>query len=94
MTVFSGSRYVTTPPTKVGNTIMLKLRERHKFDISKASLYTVIQGDTIDGIAYKLYGNASLWWAIMDANPKYQNELDMKAGDVINIPALDEVLGL
>jgi phage tail protein X len=54
--------------------------------------YTVVQGDTIDGIAYSNYGNAQLGWAIMDANPALQSEMDIKAGDVIKIPPFDEVV--
>ena len=54
--------------------------------------YTVIQGDTIDGIAYKQYGNAQLGWAIMDANPTFQSEMDIEAGDIIKIPPFEEVV--
>lgn len=75
-----------------GDTAVLEIRERYTFDTTDATYYTVVQGDTIDGISYTQYGNAQLWWAILDANPKYQTELDIKPGDVLVIPPFDEVV--
>ena len=93
MSVFQGSRYVKTSAyVRRGETLVLSIRNRNHFDASKATFYTVVQGDTIDGIAYKQYGNAQLWWAIMDANPLYQSEIEIKPGDVLVIPPFDEVV--
>lgn len=93
MAVFQDSRYVKTSAyVRQGNTLTLSIRSRNHFNIDKSTYYTVVQGDTIDGIAYKQYGNAQLWWAIMDANPKYQSELEIKSGDVLVIPSFDEVV--
>lgn len=95
MAVFQGSRYVKTPAyVRRGETLVLGMRERHHFKESSCQYYTVVQGDTIDGIAYKKYGNAQLGWAIMDANPLYQSEIEVKAGDVIKIPPYEEVVKL
>lgn len=93
MAVFRDSRYTKTPAyVRQGSTLILDIRIRNHFDLSKATFYTVVQGDTIDGIAHKQYGNAQLYWAIMDANPKYQSELEIKPGDVLTIPSYDEVV--
>ena len=92
MAVFQDSRYVKTSAYMRDSTLILGIRSRNHFDSSKASYYTVVQRDTIDGIAYNQYGNAQLWWAIMDANPKYQSEIEIKPGDVIMIPSYDEVV--
>lgn len=93
MAVFQGSRYVKTPAyVRRGETLILSVRKRTHFKESLCSYYTVVQGDTIDGIAYKHYGNAQLGWAIMDANPIYQSEIEVKAGDVIKIPPFEEVV--
>ena len=93
MSVFQGSRYVNTSAyVRRGETLTLGIRERCKFNPERATFYTVVQRDTIDGIAFKRYGNAQLWWAIMDANPKYQSELEIKPGDILMIPAFDEVV--
>lgn len=93
MSVFRDSRYVRTSAyVRRGETLILGIRNRNKFDIEKSTFYTVVQGDTIDGIAHKQYSNAQLWWAIMDANPIYQSEIDIKPGDILVIPSFDEVV--
>ena len=93
MAVFQGSRYVKTPAyVRRGETLILSMRARNQFKESNCRYYTVVQGDTIDGIAYKQYGNAQLGWAIMDANPTYQSEIEVKAGDIIKIPPFEEVV--
>ena len=93
MAVYRDSRYVKTSAyVRRGETLVLSIRKRNYFDLSKATFYTVVRGDTIDGIAYKQYGNAQLWWAIMDANPSYQSEIEIKPGDVLTIPPFDEVV--
>ena len=93
MAVYQGSRYAKTPLYIIkGETPVIGIRTRYKFNLKEATYYTVIQGDTIDGIAFKHYSNAQLWWAIMDANPQYQSELEIKAGDVLCIPPFSEVV--
>ena len=94
MSVYRNSRYVFTPLIKRNKANILAFRDRVKFDLSKATFYTVIQGDTIDGIAYRQYNNAQLWWAIMEANPRYQSELEIKPGDILAIPPYEEVVKL
>lgn len=92
MTVYRNSRYTKTPAYIHSATVALKMRERVKFNEKNYTYYTVVQGDTIDGISYKLYGKASLYWAIMDANKKYQSEVEIKAGDILAIPSYQEVV--
>lgn len=93
MSVFRDSRYTKTRAyIRQGGNLILGIRERNHFNPDNITYYTVVQGDTIDGIAYAHYGNAQLWWAIMDANPQYQSEVDIKPGDVIAIPSYDEVV--
>lgn len=45
-----------------------------------------MRGEEIDLLARRYYGDESLWWRILDANPLFY-PLDLKAGDVINLPA-------
>lgn len=93
MAVYQGSRYIKTPLYPRGDTQVFGIRQRNHFDLTKATYYTVVQGDTLDGIAYRQYGNSQLWWAIMDANPQYQSELEITvAGNSILIPAFEEVV--
>lgn len=87
-----GSRYIHTPIyARSGQSFIFNIREKFKFNPENATYYTVVQGDSIDGIANKFYGNANLYWAIMDANPKLMSELDISAGDVLMIPDFEEV---
>ena len=92
MSVHTGSRYINTPVfARKGSTFMFGIRDRTKYNEELATYYTVIEGDTLDGIAYKYYGNANLYWAILDANPQYLSELDIQVGDVLMIPSVREV---
>lgn len=93
MAVFKNSRYTKTGAyIRQGEAFILEIRSRPKFNLSNSTYYTVVQGDTIDGIAYQKYGNAQFWWAIMDANTNFQSELEIKPGDILIIPDLSEVL--
>ena len=95
MAVFKGSRYVKTSAyMRRGETLVLDIRERVHFNESECTFYTVSQADTIDGIAYKHYGNAQLGWAIMEANPVFQSEIEIKPGDVLMIPPFERVVEL
>ena len=87
-----GSGYIHTPIyARSGQAFIFNIRDKFKFNPETASYYTVVQGDTIDGIAYKFYGNANLYWAIMDSNPQLMSELDINVGDVLMIPNFEEV---
>ena len=91
--LFQGTRYTNTPAyIRDGGALIVDIREQAEFDLSKATYYTVVEGDTVDGIAYKQYGNAALWWAIMDANPQFQHEIEIKPGELIAVPPYEEVL--
>jgi phage tail protein X len=48
--------------------------------------HTFTQFDTVDKLAYKYYGDATLGWIIMCANPDYFHEFEIKNGDKIRIP--------
>lgn len=71
-----------------------QMRERFSFNQDNCQLYEWCDGDTLDGVAYKFYDNTALRWAILDANPKYRTEFDIKNGDVILIPDYDEVVNI
>lgn len=90
--IYDGSRYIPVSPFIKNGTVILEPRDKVKFNNDNATYYTVIEGDTIDGIAYRLYGNAQLYWAIMDSNPQYLSEMEIKPGDSLLIPPLTEVV--
>lgn len=91
--VFQNSRYVQTQVfMQDSETAILAPRDIPTYDLTDATHYTFTEGDTLDGVAYKLYGNAQLWWAILDANQRYQSELEISPGDVLTIPPYSEVV--
>lgn len=92
MSVYQGSRYAKNGVVSRNGVLVPTIRQRVLFDKELGTYYTIIEGDTLDGIAYKQYGNAQLYWAILDANVELQTELDVKPGDVLFIPSIDEVL--
>lgn len=90
--IHRSSRYVNTPVYPLDGNVILETRIRYTFDQSKCTAYRFIQGDTLDCIAHRLYNKASLWWAILDNNPQYESELEIKEGDMLSIPNYDEVV--
>ena len=90
--IFENSRYTDTyllngigaEPIYFSNTDI-------KVDKSPNDLvYTVKAGDRLDSIAYEFYKDCQLKWKILYANPEFETELDIKAGDVIIIPDPDK----
>ena len=96
MAVYENSRYLhTRVMTRLGwDSPTLQMRERFSFNQDNCTSYEWCDGDTLDGVAYKYYENTDLRWAILDANPKYRTEFDIKNGDIILIPDYDEVVNI
>ena len=96
MAVYENSRYLhTRVMTRLGwDSPTLQMRERFSFNQDNSTSYEWCDGDTLDGVAYKYYENTALRWAILDANPKYRTEFDIKNGDIILIPDYDEVVNI
>ncbi len=46
----------------------------------------------LDGLAYKYYGDAGLWWSMIDANPSFESEIEIEYGTVLAIPTKREVV--
>lgn len=42
--------------------------------------------DKLENIAANTYGDPSLWWIILMANPEYTLEYDIEPGEIIRIP--------
>lgn len=49
-------------------------------------LYTVREGDTIQNIAFRFYGDSGSWYKIADTNNLVQPFTDLVEGLVITIP--------
>ena len=93
MPIYQGSRYANnTLRTYDRGVTLITIRQPIQFDTNKCEHYIMQRGDRIDGIAFIKYGRADLYWTILDANPQYFSELDIKIGDTILIPYLREVV--
>ena len=94
MAVFENSRYLRTQMyNREGWEVpVLDIRERVSFNADLFRRYQWQEGDTLDGVAVKNYGISALRWEILDANPQYATEFDIKNGDYINIPDYEEVV--
>lgn len=94
MAVYANSRYLQTSMfnRRGWDKPTLDVRERFTFNEDQCKLYTWIEGDTLDGVAYKFYNNTALRWAILDANVGYRTEFDISPGDTILIPDYEEVV--
>lgn len=49
-------------------------------------VYQFKAGDRLDILAQEFYGNPQLKWILLLSNPQYATELDIKIGDILNIP--------
>lgn len=50
------------------------------------SIYTVKQGDTLDLLATRIYGDPTLYWRIADMNPHISFPDLIQVGDVLRLP--------
>lgn len=44
--------------------------------------------ETIDGLAYAYFGDATKWWQIAAVNPEIMNWKDIAPGTILRIPSL------
>lgn len=94
--LYENSRYLhTIQSNRLGwDKPTLDIRSRFSFDESRCTVYEWREGDSLDGVAYRYYESTSLRWAILDANPQYRTEFDIKNGDSILIPSYEEVVSI
>lgn len=94
--MFENSRYLHTKMfNRLGfDSPTLALRSRFTFNEKNCTTHEWTEGDTLDGVSYRYYNETDLRWAILDANPKYRTEFDIKNGDMILIPNLEEVVDI
>lgn len=49
-------------------------------------IHTVIEGERLDLLAYRFYGDVGLWWIISRANRLNPSDISLKASTEIRIP--------
>lgn len=91
--LFEKSRYVGVPTFRnVDTTLIYTRRKRRTFDKDKCRMYMFKEQDTLDALSYKFYNDSFYWWCILDCNPQYMSEIEIKVGDYLLIPSKEEVL--
>lgn len=92
MPISRNSRYINsqvyTATLDGSNRTLIDSSSRSAVVFTGGSTHQVVEGDTLEGIAYKVYGDASKWWAIADANSIYNPLFDLVVGSLLNIPVL------
>ena len=83
------SRYSqsTILPVQVGKQIRFVIVPGEQADYTfNYQFYQVLEGDRIDNIAFKFYGDPLRWWVIADANPQRLDWSSLIPGEVIRVP--------
>lgn len=90
--IFLGSRYESSPIVPAlaasNNHVTLSvLREAQPIPTENTlNYYFWREGDRIDLVSLRMYGNVRDWWKILDANPEIIDALTITPGTKILIP--------
>ena len=87
--IFTNSRYVNSPVLLVEGSdgVSRPTVYRNSVGLPNSFLhYQVVYGDRMDLLAFRFFGDPTLWWVIADANPEvfYPDALIM--GSIVRIP--------
>lgn len=95
MSIYEGSRYrnVYAYEGEYKGKIVtaFHIRNLQNIDTSNALKHIWIEDDRLDNLAERYYGDPQYWWFILDANPRYMEEYEIKNGDVLAIPPYTEL---
>ncbi len=88
MTIYFDSRYADAIPVLVTSEkgVALTLYMRPPNTNKQYRLYTVVQGDSLDILAYRFYGDPRLYWMIANMNPQVHFPDGLPAGTVLRVP--------
>jgi prophage DNA circulation protein len=78
---------VTAPDGRQRHVVALRLKPEALVHLTT---YRVREGDAIDLLAARLYGDEGLWWRLLDGNP-IRYPLDLVAGDLLEVAGLTSV---
>lgn len=90
--IFKDSRYTNVEINMDDGVDTFSARRLPKFSRTGCKVHTVIQGESLDLIANKYYGNSRYWWAILDANIEEVGDFfNVVPGTKLYIPNLSEI---
>lgn len=88
--VFKGSRYSTTEVVEIrgpDGQVRRTLAIRVIVPPASALAQTVNEGERLDTLAARFYGEPTRYWLLLDANPDVLNPFEvLSAGRVIQVP--------
>lgn len=89
--ISADSRYAqsTVTPVQVNNVsrFVIVPSEQQAYSFSY-QFYLVVDGDRIDNIAFRFYGDPLRWWVIADANPQIMDWSVLYPGELIRVPVV------
>lgn len=95
MAIYKNSRFTNTyvySDELNRDIVHLGIINEPKFQPSQDDLQIeIIQGDRLDLMAKRFYGDEALDWVILEANPQLSNPFDVRYGDIIRVPMPEKV---
>ena len=94
--ISANSRYATSilvPATNLDGDDILAITFAEPTNATIRYQYHVVRGsDTIDNLAYKIFGDGTLWWAIANLNPEILDFSELPVGFTIRVPVTSVAL--
>lgn len=95
MAMYEGSRYtnvyVYEEEYKGKEVMAFNRRELANAIDDEGKTHVWIEGDRLDNLAYRYYGDPQFWWFILDVNTRYMEEEEIQQGDRLVIPSFTEL---
>lgn len=95
MPVFKGSRYSFSRLLRVRDDRVsedgpvrdfLYTHDRLRSDVPIAEVYTTVEGDRLDRLAYRYARDSTLWWVLAEVNNIFGFPLFLRPGTKLRIP--------
>jgi hypothetical protein len=92
-TDFDYHNYTPVDNTGTAYTVFQSAYKNIRFALPVSGTYTITQSDMANlvGIAYKLYGDVSLWYMLMAFNGIQDQVQEVFPGTILNIPSKTDV---
>jgi hypothetical protein len=92
--ISANSRYansVIVPAANLDGDDILAITFSQPSDATIRYQYHVVTGDeTIDSLAFRIFGDGTLWWAIAKLNPELQDFSSLTTGYLLRIPVVGQ----
>lgn len=90
--IFTGSRYTNIVASVYDGAVLFGNKPYFSFNKENSTVHTVRNGERLDLLAAKYYGDPQLFWVFVDANVDVLTDDDLIPGSSLIVPAYDEVM--